>query len=159
MDYSYLIYDKSNNIYKIGKSIDPIKRFKQHQTSNVNLELIGVSVLKEYDLHKLFNENRINTEWFDIPKCKLEPLKYLFKDEVDVKLLNKTEESYFNEGDYKQLKDVVNNFEDYGYNFTNKFIKYLQYHLKRNERRVLNLDGYYSKLVCFNAYESLSLDF
>ena len=55
--YSYLIEDTKNNLYKIGKSNDPINRLKTFKVSNPFVKLIGVSFIKEkYLLKILFND-------------------------------------------------------------------------------------------------------
>ena len=63
--YSYLIEDTTNNLYKIGKSNDPINRLKNIKTSNPYVKLIGVSFLKEKYLHELYFKYRIVVEWFN----------------------------------------------------------------------------------------------
>ena len=65
--YSYLIEDTNNNLYKIGKSNDPINRLKNIKTSNPYVKLIGVSFLKEKYLHELYFKYRIVGEWFNFP--------------------------------------------------------------------------------------------
>lgn len=77
--YSYLIKDTRSNIYKIGKSDDPIKRYNSLKTANPFIEFIGVNLIAEKDLHKKYSQYRYTGEWFEFPdKIKNEVLK-LFK--------------------------------------------------------------------------------
>lgn len=61
--FTYLMYDGRH--YKIGKSKDPIHRFRQLQTSNPFLELVSYY---EGDIeilcHQTFWRNRVKNEWF-----------------------------------------------------------------------------------------------
>ena len=63
--YSYLIEDTKNNLYKIGKSNDPINRLKTFKVSNPFVKLIGVSFIKEKYLHSVYFKYRVVGEWFN----------------------------------------------------------------------------------------------
>ena len=63
--YSYLIEDTRNNLYKIGKSNDPINRLKNFKVSNPFVKLIGVSFIEEKYLHSVYFKYRVVGEWFN----------------------------------------------------------------------------------------------
>jgi len=74
-EYSvYIAHDKVKNIYKIGKSINPIKRVRSLKCSNLDIELIsyrrGYSIL-EKDMHKNYKDYCIGGEWFNFTEEKL----------------------------------------------------------------------------------------
>jgi len=73
---TYLMFDGS--LYKIGKSVDPIKRLKQLKTGNPNCELIcyGEGVDESY-LHDYYFRDRVKLEWFKLTKIKVENIKRL----------------------------------------------------------------------------------
>jgi hypothetical protein len=52
MVYSYLIECTRTGVCKIGKSKNPSKRLVSIKTANPFVELVGISELKEEDLHK-----------------------------------------------------------------------------------------------------------
>ena len=80
--YSYLMEDKTNNIYKIGRSKDPVNRLKNIKTANPYVKLIGVSFIEEKYLHQLYFKYRIVGEWFSFPdKIKNEVFE-LFKPTI-----------------------------------------------------------------------------
>ena len=90
MIYSYLIVDTTNNLYKIGKSNDPINRLKTFKVSNPFVKLIGVSFIKEKYLHSVYFKYRIVGEWFNFPnEIKSEVFK-LFKPITKIAEKNKS---------------------------------------------------------------------
>jgi len=71
--YTYILKDKELGIYKIGRSTDPIKRFKSLCISDDIFPIALIPEDVEQDLHKMFKENRTvhagfnhngGTEWF-----------------------------------------------------------------------------------------------
>jgi len=88
--YSYLIEDTNNNLYKIGKSNDPINRLKNIKTSNPYVKLIGVSFLKEKYLHELYFKYRIVGEWFNFPDEIKNKVFKLFKPITEKNVKNKS---------------------------------------------------------------------
>jgi predicted GIY-YIG superfamily endonuclease len=65
----YLIHDKNANLYKIGHSVDCIRRLKQHKTSNPDLILIGYIKTKQYkklevEIHNELHTLKYKPEWF-----------------------------------------------------------------------------------------------
>jgi hypothetical protein len=68
-DYFYII--KNNGLYKLGYSSNWVKRYKQYKTHLGNVNLIFLT--KQLDcfsiessIHKMFNDSRINGEWFEL---------------------------------------------------------------------------------------------
>lgn len=77
--YIYLIYDRGNGLYKIGRSINPATREKTLQSEKPNLQLIWISSLtdkkNEKILHDLFKSKRVRGEWFRLSKPDIEIIK------------------------------------------------------------------------------------
>jgi uncharacterized C2H2 Zn-finger protein len=94
MGFVYIIYDSKEH-YKIGRSESIEERIKQIQTSNAN-KIIFInsfeckdSVILENKLHKYFEKNRINGEWFKFTEQELKNcVKYAEKliNEIHAKL-------------------------------------------------------------------------
>jgi hypothetical protein len=69
---TYLIKDKKNNYYKIGKSANPMQREKTLQSEKPDIELV-----KTWDdniesiLHDFYKNNRIRGEWFNLTKSQV----------------------------------------------------------------------------------------
>jgi len=69
---TYIIKDKSNGLYKIGRSINPIKREKTLQSEKPNLELVKTwDTDIENTLHNDYKEFRVRGEWFNLSKVQL----------------------------------------------------------------------------------------
>ena len=69
---TYLIKNKRNGFYKIGKSKRPFKREKTLQSQEPLIEIIKVfNKDVESELHKLYSEFRIRGEWFDLSKIQV----------------------------------------------------------------------------------------
>jgi len=65
MEYTYLAY--SNDLYKIGKSKNPVKRIESMLTANPSIVLIAYGVgISEEDLHYEFKNKRFKREWFKL---------------------------------------------------------------------------------------------
>jgi hypothetical protein len=70
---TYIIKDDLNNTYKIGRSIDPLKREKTLQSEKPNLKLIKIFENNiEKELHDLYKHCRLRGEWFNLNKVQLE---------------------------------------------------------------------------------------
>ena len=85
----YLITNKASNTCKIGYSRTPQQRIKELQTSNpfkLNLDfIINGDFTREKEIHNLFNNYRLNGEWFNLNDLilnyfKEESLKPLIKE-------------------------------------------------------------------------------
>ncbi len=76
--FVYLIQHGETNLYKVGMSIDPLKRLNQLQASNPeSLKLISTiatddMVTLEAYFHKLFEEDRHTREWFRLSAIQIE---------------------------------------------------------------------------------------
>ena len=65
---TYLMTD-GTGLVKIGKSYNPLKRFKYHQTSNPTASLIAISEQDiENELHHKFGVYHRQGEWFALSK-------------------------------------------------------------------------------------------
>ena len=69
---TYLIKNKRNGYYKIGKSKDPLKREKTLQSEE---PMIGIIKVFDKDiesvLHKDYKSFRIRGEWFELSKIQV----------------------------------------------------------------------------------------
>ena len=75
---SYLVRS-FNNYYKIGKTNNIRKRLKQLETSNPEIELVGVSdEFSEEFLHKKFKKYRVKGEWFIFDDSIINEVKQYF---------------------------------------------------------------------------------
>lgn len=73
----YIIKDFNTNLYKIGKSIDPIRREKTLQSEKPTLKIIKIFKKDhEYELHQKYNRERIRGEWFKLSNLQI---KYICK--------------------------------------------------------------------------------
>lgn len=78
--YIYLIFDPFSRLTKIGKSINPQKRFLEIKTSNPNAELFFYSSdYTEKLLHEKFKEKREKGEWFALDKYDIFQITKSFK--------------------------------------------------------------------------------
>ena len=69
----YIIKDNTNNTYKIGTSINPLKREKTLQSQKPNLKLIKIFENNiEKELQELYKHCRLRGEWFKLNKVQLE---------------------------------------------------------------------------------------
>jgi hypothetical protein len=76
---TYLIYDKSANLYKIGRAISPDFRAKTIMQMNPSSELMCTCQTDiETELHKHFEEKRVNGEWFRLDDLDVEYVKHRF---------------------------------------------------------------------------------
>ena len=67
---TYLIYD--NNMYKIGRSIEPENRLKQIKAHNPAAKLIcTIDKDIEKELHNKYKNKRVGGEWFDLTESDI----------------------------------------------------------------------------------------
>lgn len=79
---TYIMKDVSNDIFKIGKSINSLQRLKTLRISNKNLMLYAVSELNvETKLHHEYSKKLIEREWYSLSDNELKDIisKYDFK--------------------------------------------------------------------------------
>ena len=87
MDTSSFIYliRSDDNLYKIGRTFDPVKRLKQLQTgSGKKLSLVYTLSVKngvaaERHIHAIFSGQRIQGEWFRFTDNDMILVKKIFK--------------------------------------------------------------------------------
>jgi hypothetical protein len=79
--HTYLVYNKSNGLHKIGKSIDVGKRIIQLQVATgADLELILVIEKNvERELHKELKGSHVHGEWFRLGISEIEFIKSYMK--------------------------------------------------------------------------------
>lgn len=84
---TYLISD--GTYFKIGKSINPEKRYKQIKTSNAKVRLMcyGNGVTEKY-MHDRFYRSRVNGEWFKLNDEQLRNAIRLIKHGENKSFLN-----------------------------------------------------------------------
>lgn len=69
---SYILKDKNTGYYKIGKSVNPLKREKTLQSEKPTLILVKKFKFNwESDLHDKYKSQRIRGEWFNLNKTQL----------------------------------------------------------------------------------------
>lgn len=74
--YIYLMINRRNNLYKIGRSDNPKIREKTLQSEEPEIEMLHFfpgSSIKEASLHSRYADKRVRGEWF-----QLEPHEVLF---------------------------------------------------------------------------------
>ena len=69
---TYLIKNKRNGLYKIGRSTNPKRREGTLQGEEPLIELVKVWDLDiEKHLHSKYSENRVRGEWFNLSKIQV----------------------------------------------------------------------------------------
>jgi recombinational DNA repair ATPase RecF len=69
---TYIIKDLTNNIYKIGKSVNPKLREKTLQSEKPSIKIIKVFNKNiENELHLKYSKNRIRGEWFNLNEIQI----------------------------------------------------------------------------------------
>jgi len=69
---TYLMKDNHNGLYKIGFSKNPKSREITLQSEKASIALVKTwNKNIESDLHKLYKENRVRGEWFDLTKLQV----------------------------------------------------------------------------------------
>lgn len=75
----YLLKDERTNYYKIGRSINPKVREKTLQSECPTYKIIWISELTspsvEKTLHKIFTNQRIRGEWFELSNDNIKFIK------------------------------------------------------------------------------------
>jgi hypothetical protein len=67
--------------FKIGKSVNPQKRYKQLITGNAKLVLIDYSdKVRESELHKLYRNHRVQNEWFNLTEDHVKDILDMFQN-------------------------------------------------------------------------------
>jgi hypothetical protein len=69
---TYIMKDSHNNLYKIGKSLNPKIREKTLQSEKASIKIIKIFDKNiENELHLKYNKNRIRGEWFNLNKIQI----------------------------------------------------------------------------------------
>lgn len=85
----YVMIDKNTGFYKIGRSIDPIKRERTLQSEKPTIEMLfnhDARVKDEKELHNMFSDKRVRGEWFDLNGSDLHKIREYFNC-VDERLI------------------------------------------------------------------------
>jgi len=110
MIYSYLMECTRTGVCKIGKSNNPLKRLETIKTGNPFVKLIGVSEIKEQELHKTYAEFRFSGEWFDFPE-NIKKDVYLLFEPFTESIKNKNKNKFVSEELLKKIKTLDENFD------------------------------------------------
>ena len=151
---SYLIEDTKNNLYKIGKSNDPINRLKTFKVSNPFVKLIGVSFIKEKYLHSVYFKYRVVGEWFNFTnEIKNEVFK-LFKP-INEKNNNYILNDYFM-NDFAILNEFVILEQEKNYQGINNLSSRIFNKIgSKNYRKLLAEDDEFNRIVSSAIYMNL----
>lgn len=79
---TYLMIDKRNGLYKIGKSKHPEQRERTLQSEVPQIELIDFcaeGIVSESELHKCFQSKRVRGEWFRLDANDILTIKNLMQ--------------------------------------------------------------------------------
>ena len=81
---TYIVYNESNNLYKIGKTKDIDSRIKQIQLgTGAKLKIILlINSNVESELHKEFEDCRIHGEWFRLSELDIRYMSERFNKEL-----------------------------------------------------------------------------
>ena len=75
VDYVYLMKDKVNNLYKIGKSKNPKRREKTLQSEKPSISMVfSVEFREDFNekvLHGRYAAQRVRGEWFDLSPAQV----------------------------------------------------------------------------------------
>ena len=80
--FTYLMIDKRNGLYKIGRSKNPEYREKTLQSEVPQIKLLSYCaewIVSEKDLHTTFSHRRVRGEWFDLTKNDISTIKNLMQ--------------------------------------------------------------------------------
>jgi|DEB0MinimDraft_10_1074344.scaffolds.fasta_scaffold14067_4 hypothetical protein len=80
--YVYVMHDTSNNLYKIGKAVNPHERLNNFKTANASIELLSYYpgfMADEKIIHLKFDKYRIDREWFKLKQKHLNQIDKYFK--------------------------------------------------------------------------------
>jgi hypothetical protein len=76
---TYIMVDKTTNLYKIGKALDPKYREKTLQSQKPSIELLHVMHKNvESELHKMYKDLRVRGEWFNLSDAHINNIIYNF---------------------------------------------------------------------------------
>lgn len=78
----YLMISHQSGLIKIGRSFNPKRRLKDLRSTDSTIELVGAwpsedALLTESLLHKLYKDNRVFGEWFDLSEYQQRELKIM----------------------------------------------------------------------------------
>jgi hypothetical protein len=79
----YIMIDKNTGYYKIGRSLNPIKREKTLQSEKPTIELLqtfNAKIIDERNLHIMFANKRIRGEWFDLSGSDMQSITTYFNN-------------------------------------------------------------------------------
>lgn len=87
---TYIFYDSTNMCYKIGKSIDYIKRHRALCFNNPNIEILLVinDNIENY-LHQKYEIYRMHGEWFNLTKKDINRIKKEFNNKIHYESKNR----------------------------------------------------------------------
>lgn len=78
--FSYIMKDESNGLFKLGKSINPRVRESTLQSEKPSIKLVHkFEVDIEAELHKKYKENRVRGEWFNIKESEINKIISTYK--------------------------------------------------------------------------------
>jgi len=81
--FLYLIINKRNGLYKIGISINPVKRERTLQAEEPEIEIINIykgGYQVEKRIHKCFEGKRVRGEWFRLDNNDILIIDNILKD-------------------------------------------------------------------------------
>ena len=90
-NHIYLMLNRRNGYYKIGRSLNPIHREKTLQSEDPDIVLIKkwrVPVFYEKHLHKEYKNNRIRGEWFKLSDVDIVQIEIFMKDKEAAHAIN-----------------------------------------------------------------------
>lgn len=80
---TYIVQDAGNSLYKIGKTTDICRRFKEITSLNPKSKIVYlIDGDHELSLHKLYRELNYVGEWFNLSDNNLESIKQIFNDDI-----------------------------------------------------------------------------
>ncbi len=81
----YLMKDEHSGLYKIGRSINPLKRERTLQSEKPQIRLIysfNAYCKDEIDIHEKFKDKRVRGEWFSLNEDDINYIKNFLENEV-----------------------------------------------------------------------------
>ncbi len=82
----YLMHNKRNGLYKIGRSIKPSLREKTLQSQEPEIEITATYPATNKDekiLHQTFYDKHVRGEWFNLESSDLALIEYYFQNKND----------------------------------------------------------------------------
>ena len=84
---TYIFQDALTGLYKIGKSANPKKRFKNIKAYAPGLKIVDICNIDiENYLHKYFKQKRVANEWFELTNEDMIWIRY-YMAQVNLKYL------------------------------------------------------------------------